>query len=1155
MLHEGFYMSTQNSGLSIRAASCFALLVAIILCASPIVYAQAAGTASVSGHVNDSTGAAVPNATVTLTQTATQAARTTTTDGQGLYALPNVPVGPYSLAVTAAGFQSFTQTGTLEVGNSISIDPQLKVGSASEHIEVQASGVALETETSTFKQVIDQARITELPLNGRQATQLVLVSGGAVTAPSGDMVGSKNYYSSTVIAVAGSQGNYNNYVLDGGYHTDNFTNVNLPYPFPDALHEFSVESNSLPARSGIHPGSLVNVITNSGTNQWHGTVFDFVRNNVINATNFFSTSKDTVKRNQFGGTLGGKIITDKLFFFGGYQGTREHKASSATGYCVPTPAMLQGDFSQMLNSGNCAAATTTNFKDPVTGVVTPSRKIPVSEFSPAAKALVNYLPLSQADAVGRVNVALPANNTEDQYIGRVDYTWSQRHNLFGRYYLTNYYLPAYYSPTNILLTTLPGNNERVQSFTLGDTFIFTPRLVNTFHGTYSRRRDNRGPTAGGINATTIGVKNYVYVPVDLRIQMNGGFNTGCGTCTPGFFNVNTEHFADDVDWLLGKHQIAIGGEFIRTGDNTRAGYLFNGSYSFGGAASGETLADFLTGQMTTFGTSFAFSQSRAQDTTYRQNIFGIYAQDTWHLTPTLTVNYGVRWEPNLYQTDKFGRGATFDQAAFNANQHSVKFPNAPAGAFYYGDAGVPKAFTNNQLANVSPRVAFTLDPFGTAKTVLRAGGALMYDSPSLYMSQRVASDPPFVNEIDVTAQTPFDDPWRGYPGGIPFPGAFPPTASATFPSNTLWVLLQKTMKTPVIYQWNASIQQDLGRGWMFSINYLGNQQAHQWLGNGINAATYIPGNWTGPGSCNGMPQIAAPTAANPNAVYPAKVGDPCSATNNPNARTPLTLKNSTQGQGYSPTMTLITDGGTTSYNGVISTIQHRMSTNFSFLANYTWSKCLAVADNPGDIAAPAFEHSLNPRLDRGPCGFDVRHIFNTTMVASTHFSSLTGWKGALANNWQAAPLIRIISGLPLNITSGIDNSRTGLNLDRPNLVPGVDPYTHKKIQRTGANLAYFNKAAFTQNAVGTYGTLGRNALRTPSNYNVDLSVSRIFPVHERLKFQLRMEGFNIFNHPNFSTVSASGGGAFTTAFNSGTFGNITGALDPRIFQLAGKFTF
>jgi len=342
------------------------------------------------------------------------------------------------------------------------------------------------------------------------------------------------------------------------------------------------------------------------------------------------------------------------------------------------------------------------------------------------------------------------------------------------------------------------------------------------------------------------------------------------------------------------------------------------------------------------------------------------------------------------------------------------------------------------------------------------------------------------------------------------------------------------MQTPVLYQWNASVQRDLGNGWMFSINYLGNQQAHQWIGAGPNAAIYIPGVWTGPGSCGAL------------ATAPGANGTACSTTGNPNNRTPLTLKNNIQGQGYSPTLTLISDGGTTSYNGVIAAIQHRMSNNFSFLGNYTWSKCLAVVDNPGDVTLPSVEHTTNPRLDRAACGFDVRHIFNTTLVASSHFSSLHGWKGALVNGWQAAPLIRILSGLPLNVTSGLDNSRTGIGLDRPDLAPGVPFYTGNKIQRT-ANLGYLTKTAFTQNVVGTYGNLSRNAFRQPNYYNVDLSVSRSFPIYERLNFQLRMEGFNILNHPNFN--------GFTTALNSGTFGNATTAADPRIFQLAGKFNF
>ncbi len=281
---------------SIRRLANVALLLApLFFFQAPGASAQTAGTASIQGTVTDPTGAAIPNAKVTLTNTDTGTARNTVSDGSGLYSLPNVPVGPYSFTVEATGFQGFTQKGVLEVGNNTQINAPLTVGSSSEHVEVQAQGVALETETSTFKQVIDQKRITELPLNGRQATQLILVSGGAVNAPTNDLTGSKNYASSTAIAVAGSQGNYNNYVLDGGTNVDTFTNTNLPYPFPDALREFSVESNSLPARNGLHPGSLVNVVTNSGTNQWHGTAFDFIRNNIINANNFFSTAKDTAK--------------------------------------------------------------------------------------------------------------------------------------------------------------------------------------------------------------------------------------------------------------------------------------------------------------------------------------------------------------------------------------------------------------------------------------------------------------------------------------------------------------------------------------------------------------------------------------------------------------------------------------------------------------------------------------------------------------------------------------------------------------------------------------------------------------------------------------------------------------------------------------------
>jgi hypothetical protein len=1137
-------LQPNSGGLFYKLFSRLSFVAVLLLCITqPHAHAQSAGTASIQGTVADPTGAAVSNAKVTFTNTETSTTRTTISDGSGLYSLPNIPVGPYNLTVAATGFEGFLQKGVLEVGNNVQINPTLTIGSATEHIEVQAAGVALETETSSFKQVIDRQRITELPLNGRQATQLILVSGGAVNAPGNDINGSKTYANTPVIAVAGSQGIYNNYALDGGSHTDTFTNTNLPYPFPDALREFSVESNSLPARNGLHPGSLVNVVTNSGTNQWHGTVFDFVRNNIVNATNFFSTSKDTVKRNQFGGTLGGKVITDKVFFFGGYQGTREHKASSAVGYCLPTAAELNGDFSQMGTkaTSNCAP-NATNIVDPITGVnISATRKIAPSSISPQAIALSKLLPLSQADQFGRVNIALPANDTEDQYIGRIDYTLSQRHSIFGRYFLTNYYAPAYFSPTNLLLTTTAGNDERVQSFTLGDTFIITPKMVNTFHGTYARRRDNRGPTAGGINATTIGVNMYDYVPNDFRLTISNGFSVGCGTCSPGHFNTQTEDFSDDIDYVHGKHQFAFGGEILRTGDNTSAGYLQNGSFNFGGLASGvggsagEPMIDFIAGTMTSIGSATGFSQSKAQQTAYRQTSFGIYAQDTFHLNSRLTANIGLRWEPELFPVDNFHRGSTFSQAAFAAGQHSTVFLNAPAGSFYYGDPGVPKSFTDDRLANVSPHVAFTVDPFGNGKTVFRVGGAVMYDNPALYTSQRNSSNPPYTNEIDITGTTNLANPWATYPGGNPFPIANPPQSTSPFPTNTLYILTPRHIQTPTVNQWTAGVEQDLGRGWNFTLSYLGNKNSHLWLGRALNPAVYIPGTWTGVGSCGAL------------TISPG-TGKACSSTSNSNVRTVLSLINPTQGQGYSPTMTQIDDGANSSYNGLLGAIQHRMSNNFSFLANYTWSHCISVGDSPGDIAGPTYENSANPRLDRANCGYDVRHIFNTTLVASSHFSSLHGWAGGFANGWEIAPLIRITSGLPLNVTSGIDNSLTGIGLDRPNLVSPTAVYTGTKItQKAAGNLAYLSKAAFSQNATGTFGNLGRNAFRGPNYYDLDAAINRSFPIHERLNFNLRIEAFNVFNHPNLST--------FTTALNSGTFGNATASNDPRIFQIAGKFTF
>jgi len=1145
--------------IAFRLASIFALLM-VTLFAMP-AGSQTAGTASITGTVTDPTGAIVANANITFTSQERGTTRVVTTDQTGLFSLPNIPVGPFSVKIVAAGFQTSVRQGVLEVGNAISLNVQLTVGAAAaEQVEVMAAGAAIETESSTFKQVIDSARITEMPLNGRQATQLVLISGGAVTAPSGDMVGSKNYASSVVITVAGGQGNYNNYMLDGGTYTDVFTNVNLPYPFPDALREFSVESNSLPARNGLHPGALVNGVTYSGTNQFHGTVFEFLRNNIINATNFFATTKDTLKRNQFGGTFGGYVKKDKLYFFGGYQASRNRQMSNATSYCVPTAAELAGDFSQM--GGNCKANATAII-DPISGAnISSTRKLTsVSEINQQALNLLKLIPSSSADQYGYIKVALPANNQEAQYIGRVDYTLNASQQTYVRYYLTNYYAPAYYSPTNLLLTTTAGNDERVQSATAGHVWTITPHIVNTFTATWDRRRDTRGPTAGGINAASIGVNIYEYVPADFRLAITNGFSIGCGTCSPGFFNTWSDGFNDDLEWSHGKHSFAFGFELIRAAQNTSAGYLQNGNFNFtgtgsGNGKSGEGLIDFLTGTLSTNGTTYAYSQSAAQKTTYRQWIFGAFAQDTIHLTNRLTANIGIRWDPNIFQHDLHNRGANFSLDNLKAASTSTTYTYAPAGALFYGDKGVSRAFTNNNMAQFSPRIGLTFDPNGKGKTVIRAGAGIMYDTPALYTSQRMAANAPFATEIDLSGTQSFTNPWAKNVNPVtsaaawnPYPLASPPTSSAVFPLYAFWVMLPTKVKIPVVYQWTASIQQELGKGWSASINYLGNENAHFWLGQAFNAPVYVSGTSTGvAGSCGAMTTLPAS-------------GTACSTANTTSyyARTALTLANTTKnsfgnywGNYYSYTSPMIYTGATSNYNGVIAALQHRMSHNYSVLFNYTYSHALDTGDAPGDVASNTFMVPNNPRLDRAAAGFDIRHILNASVVAQSNFKTDKRMLRLAVNNWQIAPLVRILSGAPYNVTSGSDISLTGMGLDRPNVVSGTAFTTGKKVTQsaTGGNRAYFNSAAFATSTVtaGTFGNAGRNILRGPNYYNVDASLSRIFKVYERVNMNLRLEAFNLFNHPFFNS--------FTTANpNSSSFGYANASADPRIMQAAIKINF
>jgi hypothetical protein len=1153
--------------------------------------AQLAGTGSIQGSIADATGAIIQNANVTVINVATQVKHTAVTGASGLYSFPNLDIGTYTLDVAAQGFEQYSQSNiVLEVGSSIAVNVGMTVGRTDQKIEVQASGLALQTEDATFKQTIDHQTITEMPLNGRQMTGLITLSGGSTAAPAGDFTGSKYSYAAVSVSIAGGGGNTTMWRLDGGDNNDYMANANLPFPFPDAVNQFSVESTVLGASDGQHTGGLVNVVTRSGTNAYHGSAFEFIRNNYIDATNFFSTctpvapkttctAKDTLHQNQYGGTFGGKILRDKLFAFAGYQHLHNDQSQAATQAHVPTAANLAGDFSTTAplvvnssNSGTACATTGTQLVDPLSGATLTGNKYPSKPtYNAQSLALLAYLPqpIPSVDLnnCGLISYAIPLAQSDNQFVTRVDWTISARNNLFGRYFIDGFQQPAYFFPNNILVTTQSGNTERVQSFTLGEAFSISSRSVNQFHATILRRTNNRGYADKDINASNLGVNIFQSVPNGLQLATSK-FTIGGGTNSVSHFNDNTLAIDDDVTMIRGRHQFLFGGEWVQNQLNIGNAYESNGIFSFSTAFSsygpsgnqgslpkqvGDGSLDFL------MGTQNSFQQSKQQQNALRGPVPSLYAQDTFRATKQLTVTGGVRWSPNFMPTDYFNRGVVFNMNNFLNNVVSSVYPNAPAGATFYGDPGVPKQFTKNSPWQFAPNLGLSYDPFGLGKTVLRAGASLGYDQVNFFTAQRNQQNPPYATaisqqQVSPTAPISFSSPWSvGAITANPFPQAQIPTpATAQFFPQSQYIVLPTQYHPSYMIQWTASVQQEFARGWQFQLQYIGNRTVHAPIGLPLSQAIYTPGVWGAGGSgCAGIVKTG------PAAVKPGAAGTPCSTTTNQTSRFALTIANPNQGNSFlggGGGSVITGDSAFANYNGLVATMQHRLSSTFSFLSNYTWSKCLNIEDAQGDLAGTTVENPNNPRLDYGPCGSDFRHVANIVIVAKSQFT-LPRVESILLNNWEIGPLVHLTSGAPFTVTSGQDNSLTDVGNDRPNLATGVAIYTRQALRSaTGAvNRGYLVPTAFTQiptSAFGGYGNIGKNSFRGLPQYQVDAQISRIFPIHESLNLALRLEAFNVLNHPNFATPDAK--------LTDSTFGQISALAtnqQARVFQGSVKIAF
>ncbi|HXP85491.1 MAG TPA: carboxypeptidase regulatory-like domain-containing protein [Bryobacteraceae bacterium] len=1094
-----------------------------------VVWAQGS-TAQINGTIKDATGLAVPGAEVKVTQTATGAIRTVTSAGDGGYVLPNLPIGPYTLEVVKSGFNKYVQSGiVLQVDSNPTIDAALQVGSTNEQVTVQADAALVETHSTGIGQVVDAQRVVELPLNGRNPTELIFLAGMA-NVGSGAAVGtisSVRNYPTVVVSVAGGIGNGNTYLLDGANHNDAINNLNLPLPFPDALQEFKVETSALPAQYGLHSAAAINAVTKSGANAYHGDAFEFLRNGDFNARDFFATSRDTLKRSQFGGTIGGPVLPrfrNKLFFFTGYQGTIQKSSPPSTIAFVPTSAMLNGDFTQFASPAcNGGKQLTLSAAQGFVG-----NQISPSRFNPAALNIESHLPVA-TDPCGKVIFGLLSNSTENLGVSRIDYQKSEKHSLFGRLTVSNLDAPTTYDGKNGLTDNTSALHDRVYSLAIGDTYLIGTNIVSSFRIGANRTELPKIPDdfaswkSLGVNAVNLLANNP-------RITISGnGFTIGGGNDILNIPNTGPNpNVAEDLSWVRGAHQLGFGANFMRTSMNLQSGINATGLMTFNGTVTGAPLADFLVGQ------AVSWAQGNPNYFYNRQHYIALYAQDTWKVNSRLTVNYGVRWEPYLAIYSKYGLYNHFDQSLFNQNVHSVVYPNAPAGEIFPGDSQYTagNGVENMRLNKFVPRIGLVWDPRGDGKMTVRAAYGMFTDRANIYSLTAFGQDAPYGNVITL-ANVNLSNPWANYPGGNPLPIAL--TKNITFPAFAAYVTHPLNFQPTYLHQWNLSVQRQVGTNWLVTANYLGNSTIHLMTAAELNPAVFL-----GTGPC---------TIPGPNGTvnsYPV-----CSTTANTNQRRRLYLQNPSQGQYYS-IVAAADDGGTASYEALFLSVQKRLGHGTSLLANYTWSHCISDVWNvfTGNNGVSGVTPG-NRRNDRSNCALsDQRQVFNLSAVAtSPEFGART--LRLLASRWQISGIINAKSAQFFTVITNADNALNGETaVQRPNLV-NTNPYASN--QGPGG---WILPSAFSAPAPGTYGNLGANNLKGPGVFQFDVSLSRTFRLREAQTIQLRAEAFNVLNHVNFSIPVAT--------LNSGNFGQITSDIsgtqglsagDPRIVQLALKYVF
>ena len=1112
-----------------------ALVVTVLLLSLAGSMAWAQATAQISGGVKDQSGAVLPGVEVTATQTATGAKRSVVSDENGSYILQNLPIGPYTMEAALPGFKTYVQSGIiLQVGTTPTVNFTLEVGQVTDQVEVQADAALVEARSSGVGNVIDNQRVLELPLNGRNPTELIFLAGAAVPTTDGSLNSGVRNYATVVIQVGGGANGGLNYMLDGGTHGDPENNLNLPLPFPDALQEFKVETNGLAAQYGHHAAGAINAVTKSGTNAYHGDVFEFLRNGALNAQNFYATSEDGLKRNQFGGTFGGPILKNKLFFFVGEQATIQRSTPTLNRSFVPTAKMLAGDFTDFASAA-CQSGKDVTLTRPFGTNGYARNTVDPKLFSPQALALVNdpRFPRS-SDPCGLTTFGGVSNPSEYLTTARVDLQKSQKHSMLFRYMGARKDQPWDYDGKNILTSSTGQINQRVHSLVFGDSYLIGTGIVNAVHLTAVRTVNPRvHPDV--IDLNDLGVKN-VWVPFEGHMNLGvgsglaNGINPNGFTVTgvnvqPGHYNATEGQAADDVSWIRGSHQLGFGMYYSHRIFNANSNVAANPTFTFNGnrmstiagvdPGTGLALSDFLLGLPS------GFSAGTKSFLYPRQNYISAYIQDSWKATRRFTLNYGIRWEPFISPYDGEGRHNYFTTDLYNSGYRSTSYPLAPMGTVMSGDALAPKngKYMFNRLGHFAPRLAVAWDPNGDGMTVVRAAFGIFSDLPPMWTFYGNAAGSPWNGTTSLTNPS-FSDPWNlpsanyttGYPGGNPLPSTF--TNTTPFQLNGGYDNLRQDAKSTYIEQWNLSVQRQVGQNWLFAGNYLGHEDVHLWgPQNQLDYSVWAPGANTG-----NIPTRKVLTLLNPNeGKYYNAIGD-------------------------------LEDGGTGSYHAMLLTVQRRRAKGLTILGNYTLSHCIGdgVVSQPGSGGiTPGFR-----KYNRSNCSGDRTHIVNlSTVVETPQFANKT--MRIIGSGWQLSGILKLMSGSSFRVTSGNDTTFTGTSDNgRANQIL-ADVFLPDK-NKDG----WLNRNAFESptQATGTCSVVtlscgyGNSAqYRGPGLINLDLGLTRRFQVHEAQVIEFRVEAFNAPNHVNPFNPSA--------ALNSQTFGKSVAAADPRIMQLALKYMF